>query len=1006
MYEIQKNEKIESSLHYIKKNGIIFKYFTELFKDIESYTPKNEIFAFICIFFYFAQMMSYMIEPYLISLDNNSTIFLFYILYYSNFVNLFKWNSAMRILIFIFASTLNIFIFAYFIITPVILFLGNGKKLKNLLNSIISRICFFYYWIFLMPALDVFINLFDCQGLYSKESCFQNDYLLFVFGLINFVLTIFFGFLFSYLNSEYSFLDLKKLKFTFNINFELANLMRIAIVVFKRIESNVFWLNASAYLLFSFFLFVFYFQTYPFPNSKLRIFFLGNLLSILLLVAVMILWQVNILKEIDILYINLTFTILSFKLSTKFDEIIRNAKFMIHNGVFYLFSVQEIYQIQNFERYSNIAFLLGFFKSHFRDCCISDCKMLQEEKRLAILEKFISVHLQNEIGKAKRKTRSNNNFQIEFLILKYLSFLVDYEQNFVKAHYEVQNNIDKKEKFSLFFQIVLFSLKDKIKNKIKFRIKSSSLSNTSSNSEKDESFYNFFKAFKLKKEMELEIMQLLKLKTSFLDSYVKDNNHLSELIAKSSKLVPKIQKFKEKLKLLKSQKAPFYKIIAIKFEAILHCLLFNKLWEGFKLEQEILANIDNNSGPNSLYNTIFNFLHKNFIVIEVQFSNCDGSLKDFSLSEKFRSFFGYKRGVKLPKNLLNYMPSFIATIHPLFLQNFLENRNSNCSNKELCIHSYGKDSDGFVFPICLRLGFNLDWHNQFVMYAAITKPKNANEKIFICNFKGEIHNISQSAFEELKKEYEFIDKDDIKKLNVFFFIPKLIEIINQIKTKDKKNINDQNSLSLFSVMHFPQNIDKILKLSKRRKINKEEIESSNQSFQSRIDLMTMKTLYKQKFDNFAINDDTSYLKTKSEITREFLLNEDSPPKTANICFNLSFFKHEYINKEKLKRTLEFISVHIYEFKKNEAPICLKNEDTAQINESSQKDELKIPIEDVKFVKLFSREQHTEVLFLDKPIEREELKEEKIHVMDQIPKFFNQTELENNDIGSYFFLFFL
>ena len=120
--------------------------------------------------------------------------------------------------------------------------------------------------------------------------------------------------------------------------------------------------------------------------------------------------------------------------------------------------------------------------------------------------------------------------------------------------------------------------------------------------------------------------------------------------------------------------------------------------------------------------------------MEVQFTNYDGILKDFSLSEKFRSFFGYKRGVRLSKNLLNYMPSFIATIHPLFMQDFLENRNKNCSNKELRVQSYGKDSDGFVFPISLRLGFNLDWHNQFVMYAAVAKPKNTNEKIFICNF--------------------------------------------------------------------------------------------------------------------------------------------------------------------------------------------------------------------------------------------------------------------------------
>lgn len=1005
MFEIQKIEKIESSLHYIKKNGFIFKYFTEFFKDIESYTPKNEILAFLCIFFYFTQMMSYLIEPFLDNLENNSTIFLFNVLYYSNFVNFFKWNNNIKTLIFAIASAFNIFMFAYFILTAVTLGMKSGKQLKSILNFIISRISFFYFWIYLIPALDVFINFFDCQNLDIEDICFQNNNFLFVFGLINFMVTIFFGFLFSYFNSEYAFLDLNKLKFTLNINFEFANLMRIAIVVIKRINnSNVFWINALAFFLLCFFLFVFYFQSYPFRNSKLKNLFLGHLFSIFLLLIVITLWQLNLLKETDILYINLPFTILAFKFSSKLNEFLKNSIF-IQNDRFHLFSLEEIYQIQNDEKYSKIAIHLGFLRSHFRVCGISECKKLKKEDSMTILERFISLHLQDEITKAKKKVNSNNSFEKELLILKYLSFLADYEQNFVKAHYEVQNNIDRKETFSLFFQIALSSLKNKIKNKIKSRMKTCSLSNSNANSDKDQSFYIFFKAFKLKKKMEIEIMNLLKMKVSFLASYIKGNKNLGYLSARSSKFIPKIEKFKKKLRLLKCQKSPFYKVITMKFEIILHCLIFSNLWEGIKLEQEIFANIGNNSSQNSLYNSIFNFLDKRFLVLEVQFMNYDGILKDFSLSEKFRNFFGYKKGVKLCKNLLSYMPSFIATLHPLFIQNFLKNRKKNCSNKELKIDSYGKDSDGFIFSVSMRLGFNLDWHNQFVMFAAVTKQKNT-DKIFICNPKGEIQNISKSAFEELKSEYEFLDKDDIKRLNLFLFIPKLVEIIDQIKANEKKNSNDQKRLSLFSAMHFPQNIDKILKLSKKKKFKKEETESVPEDFQSRAEQRILKDCYKQEYDNITIKDSTSYLNTKSHTSKGVILHEENLPRTANIFFNLTFFKHAY--KEKEKHTLEYFSLHIYDFKKNEPTDVFQNEDTAQINETFQKDVLKVPIEDVKILNLFSRVQQAEVLFMEKPQEKDgEINQEnKIHEIRKgvglIPKFFTEKDFNNKDYGTLFF----
>lgn len=995
----------ESSFHYDKKIGIFLKYCSEFFQEIDNYMPKNESSALFCILFYFIQIMSYMIEPYLDNLENSPAIFLFNALYYANFVNFFKLNIFSNVKMGIFAtmSAVNFSLLIYFLLIVVFLKLKWGKNCKmSIVNPIISRICFFYYWIYFIPALEIFLNFFDCKNLDTEAVCFQNNSFLFALGTINFMLTLFFGMIFSYFNSDYAFLDIHRLKTSFNINFELANLMRIAIVIVKRITSDAKWIFFLIVFLFLFFTFAFNFQTNPFRHRKLKIFFLGNMLSCFFFLIILILWQLDLIREFDILFVYLPLTILAFKISTKISEYFYYKTFILQNDNFNIFSGEEIYQIHNVENYSKIALLLGFFKSHFRVCSISECKKLQTKEVLMMLERFISLHIQKEIEKTKKKKKASTNFDKEYLLLKYLSFLVDYEQNFVKAHYEVQSNIDKNESFSIFFHIVLSFLKNKIKNKLKFSIKTSSFSNSSSVSE-NQGFYQFFKAYKLKKKMEIEIVQLLKYKNSFFHSFIKGNKSLLDLLSRSAELIPKIEKIKKKIKSLKTQKSPFYNVISLKFESILYCLIFNNLWEGRKEEQEILINIGRDSGPKSLFNSQFNFLDKNFIVLEVQFINSDGILKDFSFSEKFKNFFHYKKENKTPKDLLNYMPSFIAEIHPQFINNFLTNKSS--SNKELGFESYGKDADGFIFPISTHLGFNLDWHNQFVMYAALKKSKNTSEKIFICNNFGEIQNVSRSAFEELNKEYEFIIKEDIEMLNIYSFIPKLEEMIGLIQKKEQRNFKDQNIRNQFSLMYFPQNLNRFLKFSKIKKFKQEETGSGAATLHSKTDKRVKKKLYNHKYEMSGINDSTSNMKTKLILSREVCLDEDKSPITANISFNLSFFRHSY--GEKGNQNLEYFSVHILEFKKNKTPKTVEVltiiEDTAQINETLLRDELKIPVENVQILNLFTRDQLPETVLFDGSQEKQNNRENinDIDLRETSPQIVKYYAKGNNKKGKKF-----
>ena len=150
-------------------------------------------------------------------------------------------------------------------------------------------------------------------------------------------------------------------------------------------------------------------------------------------------------------------------------------------------------------------------------------------------------------------------------------------------------------------------------------------------------------------------------------------------------------------------------------------------------------------------------------------------------------------------------------------------------------------------------------------------------------------------------------------LNIYSFIPKLEKITQQMIKKEGRNLKDKNMRNLFSILCFPLNLERNLKFSRNQKFKKEESESAAETLHSKTDKRIRKKFYNKKYENVNLNDSTSNLKTRSNQSKEDFLNEENSQRTANITFNLSFFKHSYGEKE--KHNLEYFSIHILEFKR-------------------------------------------------------------------------------------------
>lgn len=215
---MNRNKSKKSSLLLSQKK--LFNALLNCFQQIEIYKPKSTYILYICLFFYFFQMGSYFSEIFIAKTTDTATSVIFKIYFYSNFVNFFHLEYLKQIKLACFICFLIInFLIIFWLMLHMLMPKEIRKKLlsNKTINERLSMLYFFYDWILFIPALETFLNLYDCN-LYLDELCANHNAIFYFFSIVSFFLTIWIKLFFHYFNRDYIFLNIRSLKHQSNVS--------------------------------------------------------------------------------------------------------------------------------------------------------------------------------------------------------------------------------------------------------------------------------------------------------------------------------------------------------------------------------------------------------------------------------------------------------------------------------------------------------------------------------------------------------------------------------------------------------------------------------------------------------------------------------------------------------------------------------------------------------------------------------------------------------------------
>ena len=837
----------------------------------------------------FFQISSYIFKLNYTQFSDSKLIFFMQLLYYCNFSNLlfFFSSTTLTYACFILMLVMLHFILLFPIILTFVMKFFKIHKSSILLNffSFLYRKLFeSFLWIILTPCIEFSMNITDCEGFsYIAENrnnpqC-QITVLLWIGAIWTCFICFVITFLYMWTYTDNTFLDTKSVKMSFNFWYFGVFLSRyVFVIVFPLIYNKtpgLIYLFLHAIAFFGLFDYIIYF---PIRNQGINKKYVSFLCSMEGFFIMMTLWAfTNLISESDLFYVLVVVIVFSYKFGTKMHELIYmkiiSSDFTKNEYLSYL--LEEIMLL-----FGNINFpdkeslLFGIFRKHLKFCNEKKCKLSEkhvkifenseENERIKILNNFIQQKFKKTISELN-KTYKSNKTEIESFLLKYMSFLTNYNPNPLKAYFEIQQIMQRQENPSFLFKSYRKILMKEVKKAILLKDKELLLTGklSLSYSDKELEVNEFIKIMKEKTILEKEALSVLKTKVKFWDKYKDGFQSYSEVINEIRGLISKIQGFKrvliEKTQVFNNKSRNLF---PYKFLSFLHCILYNDINEAMKLEEEV-ETTKKREYSHEKNGTLgyLSFFEDNVIPLKVSFLTHKGAILEESKTLRLARFFQYEKDELKNLCLFNLMPEIIADHHDGFLAWQLTKTTNQKQNLNKYIDSYARFKSGLIFPIKVYIGYGFEHKQDFVLQGLIsqdTSTVDQNFKSFIFDEKGNMHGIDTGFFELFSKEFPKIELEDIKYMNIYNLIPGLLELLEKNDVfKKKVNLYIRNQLAL---MLFPKNLKEILEILRLKR--KEEHEFTNKlSYYSGITSKTSKTEKSKKSSknnsNRSLNNDKS-----------------------------------------------------------------------------------------------------------------------------------------------------
>lgn len=840
-------EEFEAKIFKKPKASKVLEYLYQLYESF----PLNSVnWRCFGVWLYFSQMTSYVFYFSLGEITESQAKYFCYFNYYLNFVNLIHAlkSAKFTILIFFLFFMIDLLITFNMINYSLISKLRGRKKdsrKMNLIEEFANILSNSFLWHIMIFSIEFFLIGFqkNAEIYYIMNYITQSELdLLRIVGIIGIIFSILNGIILFYFNQDYKYMDKSKIRMKLNIKSLCCFILRIFQTILFHIVRDVEWLFFAITYFFLFVNLFFYLTNLPFKNKTISFFFIYTLCYSISNLIIFNLYRINFLiNESDILILNLIFLLFSIKIGEKIYY------FFYYGFLFYedktkkipLFLLEELSDLymSPLKKGEGYFILFGYFRFHQKYCSNKQC--LDNDSRLKITDNsgynrkclmdFIYKNFKELIEwKSNKNKEKSNEEDIEILCSKFVSFLMFYGLNPVLSFYEIQKTLFTKKEFSIYFKIFSASLNNLIKKHLKLYFDKIELNYN--NIKRKRTYEEFFKSIDVKKKVESKFKSLTASKINFFDKTLIGYQNYKDLFVCNLKLSYLIMQFKQNLKNL-NEEAPYMKILKIKFSLLLDCLILNKIAKANLNEKHLQEFFRSKNGDNIDKSFIADFFNEDTVVCEASFLDHRGSILEKSKNSKFMKFFGYSHEeVHKIYSVDDLMPEFIRKTHVQYIIDYI-NQKRTAHKTEL--PTFAIDKEEFVFPILLSVSLKYYQRDDFILYGAFTKISDYNNKFCLCNLEGKILNISQSFFQDFKKEYDFLQVDDIKYLNILQLFPDFYS-----------SLNFSTPISTFKEtsyrMYFPKEMKMIIDFMKAKQKEEVTIQVSKRSISFHLLGKTMK----------------------------------------------------------------------------------------------------------------------------------------------------------------------
>ena len=702
-------------------------------------------FSCICIFLGYVHNLSYIFKIRYKNFTEDKLVFFTNSLFYLNYTNLLHYVSSkdMTYVVFI-ALQIIIYTFSFYLFLVALLqkhrfFKVLRSKPIEILNVFFQMIVTTYYWALLIPFLEIFSNLMDCDWYSyfpdSDKGCPHNSTTVLILSIFGITTVSLCGVFILWLYRSYIFLDKALLKKKFTVILLVIYLFKVFLVclfpLYKQVNALMFiFLHMIG--IFSLYDYVF---NFPITNTTLSKFYISVLVSYEVLCTIFTLdCYTDLFQEEDLFYIIMIVLVLSIKLSLKLFEklyfriLIQN----FGNFQFLGFSLEELHRLyQNrFDSNQDLLLFCGMLKFHLRKCSLKDCvlsekrmrkfeKMNVEEKE-KLINKFISEMFMRNIREVFQKNIKNNK-NFDSILLKYCSFLTNHNNNSIKSYYEIQHILSLNTRKSFYFQSISLNLLRIIELLIKIYEYESKRNVESALNDKEIDLQSFFDILKEKDQMKSQLILIFNIKIDFWEQYKTGLSSYSQIIKSINKLMTPVREYQRLIDLkIKIYKTSQKRIFALKFKIMFTCFILNTVNECIKVEDE-LEKLKRKEL--TLEKNIINcnsFFYGNVVTVQSSFLKSNGTILESSKNIKLAKFFNYSsEEIKSLKTIESLMPNIIAENHQKFIHYFMNRARSKKDKEHVFIPTFAMNKSGFLFPIKLYVGLNFDLKYNVVMHAAM-----------------------------------------------------------------------------------------------------------------------------------------------------------------------------------------------------------------------------------------------------------------------------------------------